>query len=143
MKTNILLAARVLLFSLLTTIVYLNATSKAQPAMSGAPSALKFSISIPDAVQSQIERQDFENQTIFSFVNGDKNAYLFSVNKLTDEQWLSVKSNVNNYTILENKDGYITYIEKTDQTSIKGKNNTGYQEVLQQIDAMISSVKLQ
>jgi len=144
MKTNVALAATLLLFSLFGSLTTQATTHKSVFAISKSTTAiLQFSISIPEAMQSEITRTDYENQSIFSFKNeGGKSAFLFSVNKVTAEQWMSIKSDVKNYTILQNQNGYITFIEKTQQASIKGKSNAAYQQVYQQLDAIISSIKM-
>ena len=144
MKTNVIYAASMLLVILFTSLLSQASTQHSNRSITGTPtSQLQFSLSIPEAMQSQIIRQDFENQSIFSFKNeGGKNAFLFSLNKVTTEQWMTIKSNVKNYTILENKDGFISFIEKTDQANIKGKNNAAYQQVYGQLDAIISSIKM-
>jgi len=145
MKTNALQAASMLFFLLFASLMT-QAGAQSQNHSAGdppPPGLLQFSISIPDAMQSQITRQDFENQSIFSFKNENgKTAFLFSVNKVTDQQWLSIKQDVKNYTILENQDGFITFIQKTTDSSIKGKDNTKYQQVLQQVDAIIASIHM-
>jgi hypothetical protein len=143
MKTKFAFAATLLLF-LFTSLTSVTNTQAMNRAVSGlAPEVLRFSISIPETIQPEIVRQDFENQSIFSFKNeSGKTAFLFSVNQVTDQQWLAIKENMKNYTILENKDGLITFIQKTEQASIKGKSNSDYQLILQQLDAIIASVKL-
>ena len=61
---------------------------------------------------------------------------------MTADQWMTVKSQVKNYTILENKDGFITFIEKTEVDKIKGKDDAQYQQVLPQINDIISTIHL-
>jgi len=144
MKTNFAYAAPMLVLLLFASLISQGNAQMSTHSIDGTPtSQLQFSVSIPEAMQPEIVRQDFENQSIFSFKNeGGKTAFLFSLNKVTADQWVAIKSNVKNYTILENKDGYITFVEKTDQPSIKGKNNASYQQVYGQMDAIISSIKL-
>ena len=144
MKTNVALAASLLLISFFGTLASQAHQSKSIVSNAKSTSGiLQFTISIPESIQPEITRVDYENQSIFSFKNeGGKSAFLFSVNKVTAEQWLAIKSSVKNYTILQNQDGYITFIEKTQELSIKGKNNAAYQQIYSQLDAIISSIKM-
>jgi hypothetical protein len=130
-------------FSLFILLATFNLVSFARPAGNATPPHLTLSISIPAAWQSQIVRQDFENESIFSLKTDEKTpAFLFSVTKVTDEQWMTIKNQVKNYSIIENKDGFITFIEKTDAQKIKGNGDMQYQQVLPQIDGIISTIHL-
>lgn len=143
MKTKFAFAATLLLFLFASLLSLNNAQAMNRTVAGISPEVLHFSISIPETIQPEIVRQDFENQSIFSFKNeSGKTAFLFSVNQVTDQQWLTIKESVKNYAILENKDGLITFVQKTEQASIKGKSNSDYQLILQQLDAIIASVKL-
>jgi len=143
MKTKFAFAATSLLFLFTSLISLTSVQAMNRDAIGISPEVLRFSISIPETMKPEIVRQDFENQSIFSFKNeSGKAAFLFSVNQVTAQQWISIKEDVKNYTILENKDGLITFVQKTDQSSIKGKNNVEYQQVLQQLDPIIASIKL-
>ena len=104
-------------------------------------SNLNVSISIPVAIQSQIIRQDFENETIFSFMNEDDvPVFLFSINKVTGAQWMQLKDQVKHYTIIENKDEVITFVQRTDVKTIKGPANYQYQNMMVQVDGMVASL---
>jgi hypothetical protein len=132
------------IFSTSLMLMFLSiAPFAAKQTTAAAPPGIEFSVSVPVQVQSQIVREDFENQSIFSFKNeGGKPVFLFSVNRLSAEQWLKVKNSFTDYSIIENKEGRITFIQKTGQLRIKGKNAESYQQVFQQIDGMIATVKL-
>lgn len=105
---------------------------------------LLFSISIPESWQSSIVRQDFENQSIFSLKNGsDKPVFLFSVSKATGDQWQMIHNQLKNVTILENKDGYILYVERNTQTHIKGNADAQYQQILSQLNTILQSIHVQ
>jgi len=140
MKTKVLNAA----FSLLL-IILCSPLLKANSAKSfhfPGPGALQFTISIPQSLQAQIVRQDFENESIFNFKNEKgKPAFLFSVTKVSSDQWLQIHQQVSYYKILQNKDGYITFVQITDQSKIKG-DNAGFQQALQQMNSMIESIQL-
>ena len=77
-------------------VVYISAN--AQPLLGSESTSrihlsnLNISISIPVAIQSHIIRQDFENETIFSFMNEDDvPVFLFSISKVTGAQWMQLK----------------------------------------------------
>ena len=104
-------------------------------------SNVNISISIPVAFQSQIVRQDFENESIFSFRNEDNSpVYLFSISKVTGAQWMQLKDQVKDYTIIENKDEVITFAQRTDVTKIKSPANDQYQSMIAQVNGMIASL---
>ncbi|MFI5134374.1 MAG: hypothetical protein ACHQD9_00845 [Chitinophagales bacterium] len=143
MKTKVLNAALpLLLIVLASSLLHANSLKSNRLTKYPGPGALEFSISIPQSLQSQIVRQDFENESIFNFKNEKgKPAFLFSITKVTSEQWMQIHQQVNYYKILENKDGYITFVQITDQSRIKG-DNAGFQQALQQVNSMIESIQL-
>ncbi len=104
-------------------------------------SHLDLTVYIPAAIESQIVRTDYENQSIFSLKTGNEAAaFLFSVTKVTGDQWMKTKDQLEGCTIIENKDGFITFAQKTDVKKIKGAADVQYQQVLAQVDAMIRSI---
>ena len=104
-------------------------------------SNLNISIGIPTSMQSQLVRQDFENESIFNLKDGNNSpVFLFSVSKVTGVQWMQIKDQVKDYTIIENKDEFITFVQKTDVRKIKGAANDQYQSAIQQLDGMIASI---
>jgi len=136
-------AVRVLIFSLAALFsAHAQAVTPAHPIGNNVPPHLNLSITIPDGLQSQIVRQDFENEAIFSLKDGNTPAFLFSITKVSYEQWEQLKSQIKDYTILENKDGFITFIQKTDVKKIKGAADSQYQQVMLQVDGMIGTIQL-
>src|SRR6266480_2896686 len=77
------------LFILLVIFIAINAqASVPRPSDSNVPPHLNVSVTIPEAWQSQIVRQDFENESVFSLKNGNNApAFLFSVTRITGDQW--------------------------------------------------------
>ena len=144
MKSTFLNSAGAFLFLLLSfTLQQANAATTVRPFDNSAPPHLNLTVTIPAAWQSQIVRVDYENESIFSLKAGDKSpAFLFSVTKVTDEQWMTVKNQIKGYTILENKEGFITFLQKTDVKKIKGAADSQYQEVLGQLDAIVGSIQV-
>jgi len=133
----------VLIFSLVAVLsVNAQAAISARPSGNNVPPHLNLSIIIPDALQSQIVRQDFENEAIFSLKNGDNTTFLFSITKVTGDQWMQLKDQVKDYTIIENKDGFITFVQKTEVKKIKGTADAQYQQTMPQVDGMIATIHL-
>ena len=125
------------------SVLAVNEAGAALPSNNGTPSSLNFSIAIPESLQSQIVRQDYENESIFSMnTGGKKTAFLFSVTKVTTDQWNTIKEQIGTYTILENKDGYITFLQKTKEKSIRGSGDAQYQQMLHQLDGIIATIHL-
>ena len=144
MKNLFLNSARALLISLVTlTTINAQASIPSHPSDNNVPPHLDLSITIPQAWQSQIVRQDFENESVFSLKNGNGTpAFLFSVTRVTGDQWMTVKDQIKDYTIIENKDNFITFVQKTDVRKIKGTADAQYQQVLQQVDGIIATIHL-
>ena len=142
MKTTIKNTVRVLLFSLAALMtVSAQAVMPAHASGNSVPPHLNLSITIPDDLQSQIVRQDFENESIFSLKDGnDNSAFLFSVTKVSSDQFMQLKSQLKDYTIIENKDGFITFVQKTDVKKLKGAANDQYQKVMPQVSGIISTI---
>src|SRR5205814_4022250 len=89
------------LMLLLAASFTVNAQAPLPPHAAGnsAPPHLNISITIPDALQSQIVRQDFENESIFSLKDGNNSPeFLFSITKVTGAQWMQLIDQVKNYT---------------------------------------------
>lgn len=104
---------------------------------------LNFIYAIPAKWESQIVREDYENQSIFSMkVSNASPVFLFSVTQITTDQWMKVKNQLNEYTIIENKDGFITFVQKTDEKKIKGMDNGQSQEVLRDVDETIVCIRM-
>ena len=130
---------------LLVVINSVNAQAPLAPhtAGRGVPSYQNISLTIPDALQSQIVRQDFENESIFSLKDGNNSpVFLFSVTQVTGHQWMQIKDQLKHYTIIENIDELITFVQKTDVTKFKTTANEIYKSLTPQVDGMIATVHL-
>jgi len=85
---------------------------------------------IPAAWTSKVVITDYENESIFTLVEENKPAtFLFSVTKVSTVQWMKLQGQVKNYSILENKDGYIVFLQKG-----KVRNN--------EIETMLASLQV-
>lgn len=143
MNTNYFRSASCVMLLLLNIILYCNvAAAKDQLSDSQEPPKLNCAVNIPGCLKSHIIRQDFENESIFSLDNGNKPAFLFSVTKVSGEQWITLKGQLNEYSIIENRDGFITFVQKTNVSGLKGDHASEYQDALQQVDGMIRSIQL-
>src|SRR6185295_18381861 len=98
---------------------------------------------IPANWETQLVRVDYENESIFSLKTGSgAPAFLFSVTKVTDAQWWEVKDQLKKYTIVENKDGFITFVQKTDLKKMKELPDVQYRQVLGSLDVVVGSIRL-
>ena len=85
---------------------------------------------IPAAWTSKVVITDYENESIFTLVEENKPAtFLFSVTKVYTAQWMKLQGQLMNYSILENKDGYIVFLQKG-----KVRNN--------EIETMLASLQV-
>ena len=100
-----------------------------------------FSISLPTDLQPSVVRQDFENESIFSFKNGNTTAFLFSVTRVTGQQWLTLSHQVKNAMVVRNDGDYVYFVQKTDQIKIKGSANDEYLRALNELDAIIAGIQ--
>ncbi|HUM45864.1 MAG TPA: hypothetical protein PLD84_02980 [Chitinophagales bacterium] len=104
---------------------------------------LNLTIAIPASLQSQIERTDYENESIFSLKTGDQRTeFLFSVTKVSVEQWLKVKEQLKGYRIIGNQNGFITFVQKTGVKKIQGPADAPFQQALQELDTMLASIRI-
>ena len=53
---------------------------------------------------------------------------------------MQLKDQVKDYTIIENKDEVITFVQRTEVTKIKSPANDQYQSMMAQVDGMIASL---
>src|SRR5215471_12672469 len=91
---------------------------------------LSFAISIPDSWQSFLQRSDYGNETVFNFITPDDDpVFLFSVTKVTDEQWNQLQATIQNYEIISNENGYITFVQRTPLTNIKGASDQQFRSM--------------
>ena len=104
---------------------------------------LNLTFTIPANWETQLVRVDYENESIFSLKTGSgAPAFLFSVTKVTDAQWWEVKDQLKKYTIVENKDGFITFVQKTDLKKMKELPDVQYRQVLGSLDVVVGSIRL-
>lgn len=124
-------------------LAILTISTSALKASSDHPDPMLFSLVIPDAWKTSIVRQDFENQTIISLKNGNQPpAFLFSISRVTEKQWLALHHQLANAAVTENRNGYVIYVEKTTQQKIKGTAAAQYQQILSQLDIIIQSIRI-
>jgi hypothetical protein len=107
----------------------------------GDSGKLSFAVAIPDSWNSFVQRTDYGNQTIFSFATPDDDpVFLFSVTKVTDEQWNQLQGQLEHYDVIKNENGYITYVQRTALTDIKGVDDHQFHSMSLMLDAVINSI---
>ena len=105
------------------------------------PAAVQFTISIPDEFNSHIVRENGDNAVYYNFKKSDgTTAFLFQVNKISESQWINVKNQLSNPTLLAHRDGYIYYAQSTDKNRIKGADNEAYQQIYERLPQLIGSI---
>ena len=104
---------------------------------------MHFQLSIPTEWQNKIVNEETENAVIFRYTNpGTENpVYLFSISKVNQKVWMTVKENIYNGSVLINRDGYIVYSETTKENSLRGKNNDEFKQLLARVNEVVKTFK--
>jgi hypothetical protein len=139
MKTSFNKIACAALIALIAAVSF-----RAQSAGSAAPKdPMFFSVTLPDNWQSNVIRQDFENETIFSFNDGKGTPlFLFSITRVTGSQWVTLHSQLKNAMVVKNDGEFIYFIQRADVKSLKGMKSDDYNTLFQELNAVISSIQL-
>lgn len=133
---------------LIITFNFLNAQPKSSinsitEIVSGVPepASVQFTISIPAEYSSTIIRENVENGSYFWFKKSDGSGqFLFQVNKIAEGQWIGIKGQLNNPTILDHKNGNVYYVQVSDKARIKGNDAALYEQVYGRIRQLISTI---
>ena len=103
--------------------------------------SVQFSISIPSRYADQIVRENADNTVFFYFKKSDgTNVFLFQVSRIDENQWVKIKEQLVQPTILAHKDGLVYYALATDRSKIKGEDGENYAKVYAQINQLINSI---
>lgn len=139
MKTIFKKTAYAALIALIAAVSF-----RTQAAGSAAPKdPMFFSITLPDTWQSKVIRQDYENETIFSYMDEKGSpVFLFSITRVTGSQWVALHNQLKNAMVVKNDGAFIYFIQKADEKSLKGMKVEDYNTLLQEIDAVINSIQL-
>lgn len=144
MKNKILLSASATLIILVAMFFSSVVSAKSFSTMPVfTNSTVQFSISIPDQFSSFIVREENENTVNFSFKDkAGKTAFLFSVNKISVNDWFTLKEQLSNYQVLENRNGVIYFVLTTSQQKIRSADGDSYSQVVTHLGDWISSIKI-
>lgn len=105
--------------------------------------SLQFSISIPQEWSSNIVRAETENAVTFNFKKTDgTTVFLLSVNKLSADDFLNVKDDLQNVKVIEQKNGLVYFAMETSKNSIKGSDSANFAKVFSHLDEMLNSIKI-
>lgn len=149
MRTNFV--TRLISMSILMLIItfnFLNAQSKSSVHSIAEivshipePASVQFTISIPAEYSSTIIRENVEHGSYFWFKKSDgSRQFLFQVNKIAEGQWIGIKGQLNNPTILDHKNGNVYYVQVSDKDRIKGDDAALYEQVYGRIRQLISTI---
>jgi len=106
------------------------------------PGVGQYTVSIPASIESRLVNEAAENTVIYKFKKADGSLqFLFSINKVSYEQWTLVRSQIPEAKLLGQKDGTIYYAELTTRKSMKDADKQAYAEAVGQLDAIVQSIK--
>ncbi len=130
-----------LLFTVLIFAAQVNAIANAKPVVTTA--TVQFSIAIPETLSTSIVREETETAVNFNFKKEDgTTSFLFSVNKIAAADWMNLQSQMANAKVLDNKSGMIYFMMLTDKQKMKGADSEKYNQVMQNMNAFIASIKI-
>jgi len=105
------------------------------------PPAVAFAITVPDEYASHIIRENGDHAVYFQFKKSDgTTVFLFQVNKTEEAQWIKIKNQLSNPTVLAHKNGYIYYALTTDKSRIKGADNEAYEQIYGRLHQMVGTI---
>ena len=143
-KNNFLKSTLSSLFLLFTVLIFssqVNANSFVKPVVTS--STVQFSITIPESFSSSIIREETETVVNFNFKKADgTTSFLFSVNKIATADWMNVQAQLVNAKVLDNKNGMIYFLMVTDKQKMKGADSEKYNQVMQNMNSLIASIKI-
>lgn len=144
MKKNFLKSIIPSLFLLFTVLIFaaqVNAIANAKPVVTTA--TVQFSIAIPETLSTSIVREETETAVNFNFKKEDgTTSFLFSVNKIAAADWMNLQSQIANAKVLDNKNGMIYFLMVTEKQKMKGADSEKYNQVMQNMNAFIASIKI-
>ncbi len=104
---------------------------------------MHFQIEMPIEWKDKIKVDETENSTTFSYLNGTEKVFLFSVNKLSETDFLNVRDQLGDITVVAHPKGQVLYAEKTSKDHLKGANKDEFSKILQGLDAVIANIHYQ
>jgi hypothetical protein len=108
------------------------------------PGIGQYAVSIPDNVQQYVVKETSENSVRYTFKKSDgTQQFLFSITKVPEMQWLTIRDQIPNTTMIAHKNGFIYYSEITTRSFIKGADSDAYKQVHNQLQDIIRSIQIQ
>ncbi len=93
--------------------------------------------------QTKAKVDETPQSVTFAYTNpGSKEVFLYSITKISEQSWLTIKDQLPNAHVVAEKDGMVYFVELTDKTSIKGANAKEYKEIVEHLDDIPHSVQL-
>jgi hypothetical protein len=106
-------------------------------------SSVHFTITIPDQWNNSIVQEATDDATYFKFKKSDgTKEFLFSICKISAQQWLAIKDQLTNVKMIDRKGDTIYYAQYSDKEKIKGAGNEEYAKIYSHLNEIISSVKI-
>jgi hypothetical protein len=110
---------------------------------SAVPPSVEFVISLPDEYSSRIVRENAENAVYFRFKKSDGNTvFLFQVNKISENQWISIKDQLVNPILLDHRNGFIYYAQPGEHSKVKGPDAALYDQLYDRLSQLIRTIQI-
>jgi len=104
---------------------------------------VRFTIEIPEQWNNYIVQESSGDGINFKFKKADgSKEFLFSINKISDQQWIVIKEQLGNAKLLAHKGTIIYYSQVTDKAKVKGTGNEEYAKIYSHLDDIIKSIKI-
>ena len=106
------------------------------------PGIGSYTIAVPDEVESHIVKEEADNAVYYKFKKADgSTAFLFSIQRVSYEQWSVVREQLHNIKLLGQHDNRIYFAQRTERTSMRGPDKEQYDMVMNQLDEIIKSIR--
>jgi len=103
---------------------------------------LHVQITMPADWQEKMKVTETDQVITFSYINpGGQPVFLYSVTKISEQNWMAIKDQLTNVHIVAEKDGTVYFVELTDKTSIKSANAKEFKAIVDQLDEIWHSIK--
>ena len=107
------------------------------------PTAIDYGIAIPADLLSRLEIENHDNTVRYNFKKSDgTSCFLFSLNRIAEQQWLGVKDQLPNAKLCGHKNGFIYYAEVTNKTRMTGEDKDAYAAVYSRLTEIVRSVEI-
>lgn len=105
--------------------------------------SIDYAIAIPETMQTHLAIENQDNAVRYNFKKSDgTTSFLFSLNRIPEQQWLGVKDQLPNAKLCGHKNGFIYYAEITDKSKLAGPDKDVYASVYNRLPEIVRSVEI-